>query len=177
MKRILLLTAMFFFVVSFLTAQRTVSGKVTDDAGEPLPGVNVVIKGTTTGVTTDLDGNYRLSVEDGATLVFSYIGFDTQEIAVGARSTVDLSMAGATELQEVVVTAIGIESNKRALGYSVQNVDSEELANTQETNLVNALNGKAAGVTVVSSSGTPGASANIRIRGNTSISGSNVITT
>ncbi|MEQ8629348.1 SusC/RagA family TonB-linked outer membrane protein [Ekhidna sp.] len=173
MKRILLLTTLFFLAISCLIAQRTVSGKVTDDAGEALPGVNVVIKGTTTGVTTDLDGNYRISVEDGATLVFSYVGFDTQEIAVGARSTIDLSMAGTTELQEVVVTAIGIESNKRALGYSVQNVDSEELANTQETNLVNALSGKAAGVTVVSSSGTPGASANIRIRGNTSISGSN----
>ncbi len=173
MKRILLLTTMFFFAISCLIAQRTVSGKVTDDAGEPLPGVNVVIKGTTTGVTTDLEGNYRLSVEDGATLVFSYVGFDTQEVAVGARSTIDLSMAGATELQEVIVTAIGIESNKRALGYSVQNVKSDEIANSQETNLVNALNGKAAGVTVISSAGDPGASANIRIRGNTSISGSN----
>ena len=174
MKRILLLTVLFFFAITCLIAQGTVSGKVTDDSGEGLPGVNIVIKGTTTGVTTDLDGNYRISVDDGATtLVFSYVGFETQEVVVGARTTIDLSMAGATELQEVIVTAIGIESNKRALGYSVQNVDSEELANSQETSVINALSGKAAGVTVVSSSGTPGASANIRIRGNTSITGNN----
>lgn len=173
MRKILLLCMMFFAATTLVLAQRTVSGKVTDDSGEGLPGVNVVIKGTTTGTTTSLDGSYSLNINDDATLVFSFVGFDDQEVEVGARSVIDIAMSGATELQEIVVTAIGIESNKRALGYSVQNVGSEELANTQETNLVNALNGKAAGVTVISSSGTPGASANIRIRGNTSISGSN----
>ena len=77
MKRILLLSFAFLTVIAFSAmAQRTVSGKVTDDGGEALPGVNVVIKGTTTGVTTDLDGNYRISVEDGATLIFSFVGFD-----------------------------------------------------------------------------------------------------
>ncbi|SNT14658.1 TonB-linked outer membrane protein, SusC/RagA family [Ekhidna lutea] len=174
MKRILLLSFTFLTVIAFSAmAQRTVSGKVTDDAGETLPGVNVVIKGTTTGTTTDLDGNYRLSVDDGAVLVYSFVGFETQEVAVGARSTIDISMGGATELQEVVVTAVGIESNKASLGYSIQNVGEDDIKNAQETNLVNALNGKVAGVTVVSSSGSPGASSNIRIRGNTSISGSN----
>jgi TonB-linked SusC/RagA family outer membrane protein len=174
MKRILLLSFAFLTVVAFSAmAQRTVSGKVTDDSGESLPGVNVVIKGTTTGTTTDLDGNYRLSVDEGATLVFSFVGFESQEIAVGARTTIDLSMSGVTELQEVVVTAVGIETNRASLGYSVQNVKADDIRSSQETNLVNALNGKVAGVTVVSSSGSPGASSNIRIRGNTSISGSN----
>lgn len=174
MKRILLLSFAFLTVIAFSAmAQRTVSGKVTDDTGESLPGVNVVIKGTTTGTTTDLDGNYRLSVDDGATLVFSFVGFETQEIQVGARTTIDISMGGATELQEVVVTAVGIEANKASLGYSIQNVGQDDFKNAQETNLVNALNGKVAGVTIVSSSGSPGSSSNIRIRGNTSISGSN----
>lgn len=174
MKRILLLSFAFLTVVAFSAmAQRTVSGKVTDESGETLPGVNVVIKGTTTGTTTDLDGNYRLSVDEGATLVFSFVGFTAQEIAVGARTTIDLSMSGVTELQEVVVTAVGIETNRASLGYSVQNVKADDIRNAQETNLVNALNGKVAGVTVVSSSGSPGASSNIRIRGNTSISGGN----
>jgi len=156
-------------------AQRTVSGTVTDDGGATVPGVNVVLKGTTTGTTTDLDGNYRLSVpEEGGTLVYSFIGMAQQEVEIGARSVIDVSMASdVQQLTEVVVTAVGLETNRAALGYSVQNVDSDEIKNAQETNLVNALSAKVAGVTVVSSSGSPGASSNIRIRGNTSISGSN----
>jgi len=106
MKRILLLCFALLSFISFeVIAQRTVSGKVTDESGEGLPGVNVLLKGTTTGTQTDLDGNYRLSVDDGATLIYSYVGFETQEIEVGARTTIDISLGGATELQEVVVTA------------------------------------------------------------------------
>ncbi|MTI20531.1 SusC/RagA family TonB-linked outer membrane protein [Fulvivirga sp. RKSG066] len=176
MKKLLLFFG-FVFVVGFTMAQeRTVSGKVTSvEDGSTLPGVNVILKGTTSGTVTDVDGNYKLSVPaEGGTLVFSFIGLATEEIEIGSRSVIDLSMSpDVQQLSEVVVTAIGIEQNKRALGYSVQNVGGEELANAQETNLVNALNSKAAGVSVVSSSGTPGASANIRIRGNTSITGSN----
>ena len=124
MKRILLLSFAFLTVIAFGSmAQRTVSGKVTEDSGETLPGVNVVIKGTTTGTTTDLDGNYRLSVEDGATLVFSFVGFETQEVEVGSRTTIDISMGGTTELQEVIVTAQGIEREKRALGENLMGAD------------------------------------------------------
>lgn len=155
---------------------RTVSGKVTSaDDGSSLPGVNVVVKGTTQGGVTDIDGNYKVSVpENGGTLVFSFIGLETQEIEIGNRSVIDVQMTSdVQQLGEVVVTAVGIEQNKRSLGYSVQNVKADDIVNAQEANIVNALNSKVAGVSVVSSSGSPGASSNIRIRGNTSINGSN----
>ncbi|MEQ8572684.1 MAG: TonB-dependent receptor plug domain-containing protein, partial [Fulvivirga sp.] len=179
MKKFLQLSFMLMFAFTFSESwaqERVVSGKVSSiDDGSTLPGVNVVLKGTTTGTVTDIDGNYRLSVpSDGGTLVFSFIGLATEEVAVGARSVIDIQMSpDVTQLSEVVVTAVGIEQNKRALGYSVQNVAADDIVNARETNLVNALNSKVAGVSVVSSSGSPGASANIRIRGNTSINGSN----
>ncbi|MFK7951660.1 MAG: SusC/RagA family TonB-linked outer membrane protein [Ekhidna sp.] len=174
MKRILLLSFAFLTVVAFgAMAQRTVSGKVTDDTGESLPGVNVVIKGTTTGTTTDLDGNYRLSVDDGATLTFSFVGFESQEVEVGARTTIDISMGGATELQEVVVTAQGIQREKRALGYAVSSVDSDALERRPNNDVAQLLNGKVAGVNITQTSGTAGAGMNIIIRGYTSIGQSN----
>lgn len=97
---------------AFDAGVRTITGTITDDAGEGLPGVNVVIKGTTTGVTSDLDGNYRLSISPGATLVISFVGFESHEIEVGDRSVIDVSLGGVTELQEVVVTGYGIASQK-----------------------------------------------------------------
>jgi hypothetical protein len=158
MKRILLLSFMFLTVFAFSAlAQRTVSGKVTDDNGESLPGVNVVIKGTTTGATTDLDGNYRLTVEDGATLVFSYVGFETQEIEVGARSIIDLTLGGVTELQEVVVTALGIEKEARSIGYGIDVVEGAELTKAREGNIVNSLQGKVTGVQITNTGGNLGA--------------------
>jgi len=93
------------------SATPVLTGKVTDDYGETLPGVNVVIKGTTIGTTTDLDGTYRLSKFDGMTLVFSFVGFESQEVEVGNRNTIDVAMGGATELQEVVVTAQGVQED------------------------------------------------------------------
>lgn len=174
MKRILLLSFAFLTVVAFSAmAQRTVSGKVTDDAGEALPGVNVVIKGTTTGTTTDLDGNYRLSVDEGATLVFSFVGFETQEVQVGARTTIDISMGGATELQEVVVTALGIPREKKALGYAVTSLDSDEVESKTQSDIGRILTGKAPGVVVTQQNGLSGSGTNIVIRGYTSISQSN----
>ncbi|WP_424961741.1 SusC/RagA family TonB-linked outer membrane protein [Ekhidna sp.] len=174
MKKTYLLLMICLFVASQLMAQRTVTGKVTDESGEALLGVNVVIKGTTSGGTTDLDGNYQVSVQDNnAILVFSYVGFQTQEVAVGNRTTIDVTMGGATELQEVVVTAIGLTAQKRDLGYSIQEVGGNEVDRANEVNLVASLAGKAAGVQVTSSGGTAGASAQIRIRGNSTIQGSN----
>lgn len=177
MKKILLMSFMLLFtMVSSSWAQdRSVSGKVTDDTGEGVPGVNVILKGTTTGTTSDIDGNYKLNVpSEGGTLVYSFIGMTTQENEIGARSVIDVGMlADARELSEVVITAVGIEQNKRSLGYSVQNVAADDIRNAGESNLINALNSKVAGVSVVSGSGSPGASASIRIRGNTSINGSN----
>ena len=172
MKRILLLSFAFLTVIAFSAmAQRTVSGKVTDDTGEALPGVNVVIKGTTTGVTTDLDGNYRISVEDGATLIFSYVGFETQEINVGARTAIDVTMGGATELQEVIVVAYG-EQRKEQITGAVTTLESESLNNVQAGSVVQGLVGKVAGVQVINQSGAPGADPTVRFRGIGSINSS-----
>ncbi len=175
MKNFLLLCCTFFTVFAFgALAQRTVSGKVTDDAGEGLPGVNVVIKGTTTGVTTDLDGNYRLSVDDGVTLVFSFVGFETQEVQTGSRTTIDITMSGATmELSEVVVTGVAIEKEKRSIGYGISQVSGEDLTVSRATNIVNALQGKTTGVLVNNSGGNLGGSSQIIIRGITSLAGNN----
>lgn len=154
-------------------AQRTVSGKITDETGESLPGVNVLIKGTTTGTQTDLDGNFQVSVDDGAILVFSYVGFETQEIDVGARTTIDITMGGAVELQEVVVTAQGIERDVRSLGYATQNVKGDLIAQKAEPNVLNTLQGKVTGVYITQSGGAPGSSTNINIRGVSSFNGNN----
>ncbi len=176
MRKLLLTLSACLLSLSVALAQGTISGTVTDaETGDALEGVAVLVKGTTVGVFTGSDGKYRLQVPEGSeTLVFNYVGRLKQEIAIGGRSTLDVSMTpDELQLDEVVVTAVGIEANRRSLGYSVQNVDAEEIVNSRETNLVNALNSKVAGVTVTSSSGSPGSSANIRVRGATSINGSN----
>jgi len=174
MKRILLLSMVFSFVFAFSSmAQRTVSGKVTDESGEGLPGVNVVIKGTTTGVTSDLDGKYQISVpDDNAVLVFSSVGMSTQEVSVGARSVIDLGMTFDTVgLEEVVVTAIGIERDKKALGYSVSQLNSDEVQQRSEPDPLRAMQGKIPGVNITGSNGAPGSSSKINIRGMSSLTG------
>ena len=175
MKRILLLSMVFSFVFATSAwAQRTVSGKVTDDSGEGLPGVNVVIKGTTTGVTTDLDGNYQISVpDDNTVLVFSSVGMATQEVAVGARSTIDLGMSVDTqELQEVVVTGVALGTSTKKLGFSVGKVNEDQLQKVPAVDPGNALRGKTAGVTIVQPSGNPSTAPSIRLRGSTNLLGS-----
>ncbi len=158
-----------------MAQDRMVSGKVTalDDNSE-LPGVSVLLKGTTTGTITDVNGNYKITVPDNAVIVFSFVGLKSQEINVGTRTTIDIQMeSDIKQLSEVVVTAAGIEANKRELGYSIQNVASDEIMKSGENNFVSALSGKIAGVQVTSSGGSPGAAAQIRIRGNKSVQGSN----
>lgn len=179
MKRFLLicLTAVSMLLSSEVRAQeRTVSGIVTSvEDGGPLPGVNVVIKGTTNGTATDAEGNYSLTVpQAGGTLVFTFIGLQSQEVEIGARSTVDVQMAtDVQQLSEVIVTALGIEKQERSLGYAVSRIDNEELIRTQSPNALNALQGKIAGVNITSASGAPGASSRIILRGFSSIGGSN----
>ncbi len=151
---------------------RTVSGTVTaDETGETLPGVNVLLQGTSTGTVTNIDGNYRISVDsDDAVLVFSFIGYEAQQQTVGSRSEVNVNLASdVAQLDEIVVTSFGIERDKRALGYAVQELSSEEITETQQPNVVNALRGKVAGVTIQSAGGQPGAGTNIVIRGLTSL--------
>jgi TonB-dependent starch-binding outer membrane protein SusC len=172
MKRILLLSMVFSFVFALSAwAQRTVSGRVTDDKGEGLPGVNVIIKGTTTGVTTDMDGRFSISVPgDDAVLVFSSVGMATQEVAVGSRSVIDVKMAMDTRtLQEVVVVGYG-EIDKRKLTSAISQVSGEQLAAMPVPSFDVALQGKAAGVQVSTTSGILGSAPRIRIRGANSIS-------
>jgi len=137
--------------------------------------VNVVLKGTTNGTVTDADGNYRLNVpQEGGVLVFTFIGLQSQEAEIGTRTSVDINMsADITQLSEVVVTALGVERSEKSLTYAVQDVKGEDLTRAREVNVVNSLQGQIAGVQITNSSGAPGASSRIVLRGASSISGTN----
>jgi TonB-linked SusC/RagA family outer membrane protein len=164
------------FALPALAQDRTVTGKVTSsDDGSTLPGVSIQLKGTSRGTTSDSDGNFSLTnVPANARLVFSFIGTATQEIVVGNQSTINVQLkSDASQLSEVVVTAQGIERDRRSLGYSTQDIRGDVLAQRSEPNVLNALQGKLAGVNITSASGAPGASTNINIRGVTSFNGSN----
>ena len=155
---------------------RTVSGKVTSaEDGSAVPGVNVVVKGTTIGAVTDLDGNFKLSVPaEGETLIFSFIGFVAQEVEISTRSVIDIQLASdVQQLSEIVISALGVERETKALGYAMQTVDADDMVQARETNLINALHGKVAGVNITGSSGAVGASSRIVLRGPSSITGSN----
>lgn len=171
MKKFFFSMMVCLLVVAQVHAQRTVSGKVTDDVGEGLPGVNVVIRGTTNGTTTDLDGNYRLQANDGDVLVYSFVGFETQEINIGTRTTIDVTMGGATELQEVVVVAYG-EQTRQSITGSVDVIDEKDLNNVQSGDAIQGLVGRVAGVQIINDNGQPGAAPTVRFRGIGSIGSS-----
>ena len=168
--------AAMFCAVSVLAQDRTISGTVTgEDSGEALPGVNVIVKGTNQGTVTDIEGNYNLSVADGAeTLSFSFIGYQTQEVPINGQSQIDIQLGSDTkQLSEVVVTALGIEREERSLGYAVQEIDGEALNKVNETNVVNSLQGRVAGVQINGNTGGLGGSSRILIRGANSVAGQN----
>ncbi|RCW89961.1 SusC/RagA family TonB-linked outer membrane protein [Winogradskyella arenosi] len=169
-----ILTLLLAFVVQVTFAQeRTVSGTVTDPSGLPLPGVNIVVKGTSNGTQSDFDGNYSISVNTGDVLVFSYVGLKPEEITVGTSNVVNATLTEDTAaLDEVVITALGIKREKKSLGYATQEVDGEEVSKVKSSNFVNSLSGKVAGLDI-KSSGTLGGSTNVVIRGSNSISGNN----
>ncbi len=145
-----------------------VTGTVTDETGVPLPGVNILVKGTLTGAQTDFDGNFSIVANKGQVLVFSYIGMTTKEVTIeGDVITVSLQ-TDFTSLDEVVVTALGISRDKKGLGYAVQELEGDDLNEARETNFVNALSGKVAGVTI-KGSGAVGSSSRIIIRGESSL--------
>ncbi len=155
-----------------MAQQIEVSGNVSSDGeATALPGVNVSVKGTTTGTLTNESGRYSLRVNRGNTvLVFSYIGYESQEITVGNRTSINVSLRADNKLlNEVVVTALGISREKASLGYAAQSVNSEQILQNRQPNLVNALQGKVAGVTISSTGGAPGQGARILIRGINSI--------
>ena len=166
--------ALFLGAASASAQQKTVTGKVTDEQRSPLAGVSVVIKGTTTGTLSNDAGNYSIRVAPGQVLQFRFIGTAATERTVGAGNVIDVVLRRmATSLDAVVVTALGQTTSQRALGTSQQQVQGVEIAQTQRENFVNALQGRVAGVQVINTSGAPGASSTITIRGISSISSSN----
>jgi TonB-linked SusC/RagA family outer membrane protein len=170
--------AMLFFVLESATTlaqQRTISGTVSDSQGKGMPGVNVIVKGTSAGTTTNVDGQYSISVNDGLNvLVFSFIGYATQETDIGSRTSLDITLLeDVNQLNEVVVTALGIERNTKALQYSATQVSGENFTQARENNLGNALSGRIAGVNVTKPASGPAGSTRIIIRGNKSLNGQN----
>lgn len=156
---------------------KQVSGKVlSSEDKQPIPGVSVFVKeAPTVGTSTNLDGRFSLKnlPSSAKTLVFTFVGYQSQEVAIKGEDVSVLLVAATQKLDEVVVTALGITKNKKSLGYSVQNLKSEDIARTGENDVLNSLSSKVAGLQVTSSSGTPGASTKILIRGNSSFTGEN----
>ncbi|RSK41904.1 SusC/RagA family TonB-linked outer membrane protein [Mangrovimonas spongiae] len=161
---------LFLLVPSFLLAQNQVSGTVTDESSLPLPGVNVIIKGTSTGTATDFDGNYQIKANSGDIIVFSYLGYITQEITYNGQTTINISLAeDAAQLDEVVLIGYG-GVKKEDLTGSVDLIKSDDFNQGPVVSAQQLISGKVAGVSITSSSGAPGEGQEIRIRGNGSLS-------
>jgi TonB-linked SusC/RagA family outer membrane protein len=173
MKKNLLLTMLFTLTCWFAFAQSKVSGTVTSaDDGSGIPGVSVQIKGTSKGTQTDLDGKYTIEAASGQTLVYSFIGMSSKEVKVGNQSTINVSLSSDEKvLSEVVVTAIGIQRDKKALGYSVASIKSDKVVNISEPDPLRAMQGKMTGVNIQGGGGAPGQSTRIQIRGISSLTG------
>ncbi|MCK8492722.1 SusC/RagA family TonB-linked outer membrane protein [Spirosoma sp. RP8] len=169
------LVACLLLSVAGYAQDKMLKGRVLSKAdGTGLPGANVLIKGTDRGSTTNADGEFTMNASADAILVVSYIGYKPTEVAVGSKSSVDITLEeDASNLNEVVVTALGITREKKALGYSVQEVGGKQLTQARATNFVNALSGKIAGVQVTGSNGAPGSSSRVLIRGASSIGSNN----
>jgi TonB-linked SusC/RagA family outer membrane protein len=167
-KSYIMLFLMICSLASPAFAQQQISGKVTSaEDGLPLPGVSILIQGTSTGTVTDVDGNYTIEVPGtDAVLIFSFIGYQNKNLTAGNNSTLNVTLSVKTsQLEEVIVTAFGISQEKKSLGYAAQNIGADEIIRTKQPNVVNALQGQVAGVQVTNSGGAPGQSARIIIRG------------
>ena len=166
--------ATIFITVPKQPVSRTVRGKVVDTSNIPVPGVSVFVKGTTLGTTTDLDGNFSLTIPGemlGGRLVFSSIGYAEVEMSIGNRRTFDVTIQEASvELEATVVTALGIRRDQKALSYNVQEVKADQVTTVKDANFINSLNGKVAGVTINASSSGVGGASKVVLRGNKSIS-------
>ena len=165
-----ILTLLLALVVQLTFAQqKTITGTVTDDTGLPLPGANVIIKGTSTGTQSDFDGNYTISANVGQTLTFSYVGFDTKEVKVGAQNSINVTLVPGASLEEVVVTGYSTR-NQTVQTSAVVPISASELSQMAPTTSIdNMLQGKAAGVQVTAANGKPGQGAFVRIRGTGSL--------
>jgi len=169
-----MLKAMFLCILmvvsSSLFAQNIVTGSVKDDTGQSLPGVSVVVKGTTIGTVTDAEGKFSLSASGNATLIFSFVGMQSKEVAVNNQRKIEVSLASSSiGVDEVVVTALGISREKKSLAYSVSEVKSEELAKGANSNVIKSLDGRVSGVNFTNSSSDPNGSVFVTIRGATSL--------
>lgn len=168
------LTLFLAFVVQIGFAQtKTVTGTVRDEGGLPLPGVNILVKGETSGTQTDFDGGYSIEVDSESTLVYRYVGFETQQFKVGNKTIINVDMrVDAASLDEVVIVGFG-EKTRKSLTTSVQTVESEDIKSIATPNITGALQGSANGLQVNQNSGTPGGAFSVRVRGASSINGSN----
>jgi TonB-dependent SusC/RagA subfamily outer membrane receptor len=176
-KNLLFKMVLLFLLISSMAwaQERTITGKVTSaDDGSGLPGVNVLVKGTNNGSVTDVDGKFSISASAENTLVFSFIGFISQEIAVSQQTTINVALqSDVQQLTEVVVTAAGIERDKRSLSYAVQNVKADQFLQKSEPDVLRALQGKVPGLNIAGSGGIAGSSTRITIRGVNSFLGNN----
>ena len=177
-KALLFVVALFTMALSYEVSaqQRVITGTViSEEDGLGLPGATVLVKGTTVGTTTDLDGNYSINVPAGSdVLIFSFVGLETSEETIGNRTIINVTLTtDAAQLSEVVVTAIGIEREKKALGYAVTTVGDEQLENRPEQDVARVLQGKVPGVNITSTNGMSGSGTNMVIRGYSSATGSN----
>ncbi len=178
MRKITMLLAFLLFAgLNFAFAQtKTIKGTVTSaDDGSPLPGVTVLVKGTTNGTITDANGKYELQVSPKATtLVFSFVGMKTQEVSINGRSTINVSLKStALALNQVVVTALGISREKKALGYAVTQLGGKDIATVKTNNVINSLSGRVAGAVITESPTGPGGGTRVIIRGNNTLTGNN----
>lgn len=173
MTKKLLLCFILLFSGTIWAQDRTITGKVVGDDGSTLPGVSVLVKGTSRGVNSNSDGTYSISASPTAKLVFSFVGFTTQEITVGNRSTIDVNLVSDNSLAEVVVTGYGGTLNKREITGSISKIKGQAIENMPVQSFDRALQGRAAGVQVQSANGIPGGGVQVRIRGVGSISGGN----
>ncbi len=174
MRKILMIFAVCFALIGNAVAQQSVTGTVTGNDGVGIPGVTVVEVGTANGTITDIDGGYSITVSESATLVFTFVGMQTIEELVEGRSTIDVTLLPKEiGLEEVVVTALGLSKDKKALGYAVTEVGGDEISMVKDHNPANSLVGKVAGVVVTQGTGGPGGGSRVIIRGNNSITGNN----
>ena len=166
------ITTLFLFSSLVLFGQGGISGVVLDENGGPLPGANVVIENTSTGVSTDFDGNFTINANSGQVLVISYIGYTSEYITVGNQDSITISLQLDNELEEVVVTALGFAAVRDQQGSTSSVIATDDVIRSAEPTVVNALSGKASGVRITRSNGDPGAGSTIRIRGANTIDGS-----
>ncbi len=170
--RIMLLVSVFFCAAQFSFGQeKEITGTVTSNTdGAPLPGVNIIVDGTTNGAQTDFDGNYSITASEGDVLTYSFLGMTTVKQTIGSSSTINVQMdEDAESLGEVVVTALGIKKTRKSLTYAAQDINADELNKAKQTNPINSLSGKVSGVAITRSASGAGGSVKVTLRGNSSI--------